>query len=467
LTTLAGKVDSHQRPRATLGNNVRMTTQLRLPYFAAQFPGLFALRKTWQQFDHTEGCKPLDHPQARISMDRRPPFLPGEKALLAKQAAEQRKADAEEAKRIKAARKAEPKQPRSQIAKVEKVALKPASDQPKSKPQEVECRTPPPPFDMLDLPGAMNNMHFFVGSKLARRWFNGRNHAIPKDELYVYPDDMVDTETVSLEFILKHSKARGKYHKLINSEIYDEEATKAIKAKMGKWLAAKFVDKGIAYSGDLDILKLCRGDIQQLHNDFLFRRVEVSNFDTLTWDFGLTDLTASLAHFSFIAAIANARIYSAKYFSYPKGAAPVHCCEPTIEVTHIYVYARDSYSFADRPGKKASQYLGHWNRSGVVLVADAAAADLSNKFTKSDIQWGDIPYDGDGFDKPVDLLRGMFVKPMRKPDVFYPVRNTDYQKWREKFNRGGDFLICTKPRKIKLPKPIKLTMDEICKPYEK
>jgi hypothetical protein len=432
-----------------------------------QYPGLFALRKTWQQFDRVEGCKPLDYPQARILMERRPPFLPGEKQMLARHAAEQRKADAAEAKRLKAAQKAEPRQPRSQAAKVEKVALKAATDKSQSKPPEVECRIPPPPFDMLDLPDAMNNMHFFVGSKLARRWFNGRNHTIPDDDEYVYPSDMVDTEIVTLDFILKHPKARGKYEQLISREIYDSVALGFMKKRMHEWLAAKFIGKGISYSGELDTLALCRGDIQRLHNGFQSRRVEVSNFDTLDWSFGLTDLTASLAHFALVASIANARINSAKYFSYPKGAAPVYCSESTVEVTHIYVYARDSYSFADRPGKKASQYLGHWNRGGVVLVADAVASELSNKFVKSDIQWGDITYDGDGFDKPVDLLRGMFGQPMRKPDVFYPVRNTDYQKWREKFNRGGDFIIYTKPRKIKLPTPIKFTMDEICKPYAK
>jgi hypothetical protein len=439
-----------------------MTTQLRIPYFSLQYPGFFVLSKTWQLHDAPGGCRPLDNPQARILMERRPPFLPGEKELIAKQAAEKRQADAAEAKQRKAAQKAAPQQSRSQASNVEKVALRAASDLPKSKPQAAACR-PPPPFDMLDLPEAMDNMHFFVGSKLARRWFNSRRHEIPDNRDYIYPDDMVDTKIVTLDFILKYPRAQDRYEHLVRNGVYDGVAFDAIKEKMRQWLAAKFIDKGTAYSGDLDSLALCRGDIQKLNNEFQFRRETVSNFDTLSWRL-LTDLTASLANFDFVAAIANARIYTTKYFSYPKGQPMVYCCESTVEVTHIYVYARDSYSFADRPGKKASQYLGHWNKGGVVLVPEAVTSELANKFADRDIQWGDVAHSEEGFGSPVDLLRGMFGQQMRKQDVHYPVHNSDYLAWRQKFNRGGDFLICTKPTRIKLRESIKITLDEICKP---
>jgi hypothetical protein len=140
----------------------------------------------------------------------------------------------------------------------------------------------------------------------------------------------------------------------------------------------------------------------------------------------------------------------------------VYCCLPHVEVTHIYVYAQDSYSFGDITRQKASQYLGHWNRNGVILVPAAVASDRANRYG-IDIQWRDSPQSADGFDKPVDTLKGMFGE-MRKQDVYYPVRNGDYSKWRAKFNRGGDFLIFTKPKKIQLPKPIKFTLGEICKP---
>lgn len=340
-----------------------MPSQLRIPYYRMDFAGFFALHRVWRLFDKAEGCKPLNNPHAAILMERKPPPLPGEKALLAKQAAEKRKADAEEAKRRKAEQKAEPQQARSEAAKVEKVALKAASDQPKSKPREVECKAPPP-FDMLDLPDAMDKIDFTVAAKLARRWFNGRKYEIPNDRHYVYPHDMVDTKIVSLDFVLKHRKAKARYDNLIKNAIYKDASIDAIKEAMRNLSAKKFIGNGIAYSGEIDAFAHSGKDIQKLHSEFQFQREVISNFDPMNWSYSLTDLTASLANFSFIAAIANARVYAEKYYSYPKGKPMVYCCQSTVEVTHIYVYARDSYSFRDRPGRKASQYLGHWNSTG-------------------------------------------------------------------------------------------------------
>jgi hypothetical protein len=121
-----------------------------------------------------------------------------------------------------------------------------------------------------------------------------------------------------------------------------------------------------------------------------------------------------------------------------------------------------AYSFADISGEKASQYLGHWNRNGVILVTAAAVSDRVNRYG-FDIECGSAPYEVDGFDRPVDTLRGLFGT-MRKQNVYYPVHNRDYSVWRKKFNRGRDFLIFTKPKKIKLLKPIQFTLEEICRP---
>ena len=95
----------------------------------------------------------------------------------------------------------------------------------------------------------------------------------------------------------------------------------------------KLLDHYIAYSGELDALAHSGLDIQKLHNDFQFQREAVSNLDTLDWSFGLTDLTASLANFAICAAVAEARVHSEKYYNYPKGAAPVYCCQSQVEVT--------------------------------------------------------------------------------------------------------------------------------------
>ena len=420
-----------------------MPAQRRLPFYRLDFA-------RWKLFDNADGCKPLDNPQAAILMDRRPPYLPGEKALLAKQAAEKRKAE----------QKAASKQPHPGVANVEKAALKAANEQAKDEQPVEKCKAPPP-FDMLDLPDAMDKMGFTVAAKLARRWFNGRKHAIPRDKpaSYVYPSDMIDTETVTLEFVLKYQKVKEKYDQLITGEIYTDNAIKALKQRMRDLMATPFLDGHRPYSGNIRTLAFCGGDIQKLDKVFRFQHMNISSFDTLNGRF-LTDLTASLANFNLNIAIANANVVAEKYQRYPKEAPYVFCCQFHVEVTDIYVYANDSYSFADITSQKASQYLGHWNRNGVILVLEAVAADRANRYG-IDIELGDTPVAPSL--GPVDTLQGWFGQ-MRKQDVYYPVHNRDYSTWREKFNRGGDFMIFTKPMKIKLPKPIKFTTEEICRP---
>jgi hypothetical protein len=48
-------------------------------------------------------------------------------------------------------------------------------------------------------------------------------------------------------------------------------------------------------------------------------------------------------------------------------------------------------------------------------------------------------------------------------NLYYPIRNSDYRRWRKVHNRGGDFLIMTEPKLIKLDQPIVLDMAEVCK----
>ena len=48
-------------------------------------------------------------------------------------------------------------------------------------------------------------------------------------------------------------------------------------------------------------------------------------------------------------------------------------------------------------------------------------------------------------------------------DVYYPMRNRDYRQWRKAKKRGGDFLIMTEPKLLKLNQPIVLDMAEVCR----
>jgi hypothetical protein len=339
--------------------------------------------------------------------------------------------------------------------------------------EDDDCRTPPP-FDMLDIPGAMEKMGFYIAAKLSRRWFNARKNIITHASDR-YPEDMVDSKTVSLDFTLRHGGAKGKLLALINKEIYTDNAIKTLKTNIHHLVSKQFQNHGTALIGKIDSWKRSYGDVQSLHQNYQFQLIKVITPETLDENAGPTDLTASLGNFFYMAAIANANVYSEKYYSYA-GPSPRFCCRSRVEVTHIYVYARDSYSFADKPGGTASQYLGHWNRYGMILVPAAIAADtINNGIGKKggNLQWGNHPdtpslsliYDN-GFKKPVDIINGLFKRSLRKQDVYYPIYNNDYSAWRQKYNRGGDFVIYSNLVKIMLSRSIKFDLDEICKPGE-
>ena len=58
------------------------------------------------------------------------------------------------------------------------------------------------------------------------------------------------------------------------------------------------------------------------------------------------------------------------------------------------------------------------------------------------------------------------IRKFREEDFYYPIYNKSYREWREKHKRGGDFMIYSKPKYMKLKKPIKFDLETICRPPE-
>nr|WP_282434913.1 DUF6402 family protein [Burkholderia ambifaria] len=120
-------------------------------------------------------------------------------------------------------------------------------------------------------------------------------------------------------------------------------------------------------------------------------------------------------------------------------------------MTHIYAYVKDNYSF------NGKQYLGHWNRHGVIIAPGSLLTSSSSPKRDSDIDiWAK------SINKPVDTRKGLF-RNFRKSDVYFPVYNADYDRWRERHQRGKDFMLYSKPIYLKLKKPIDLDLGEICR----
>ncbi len=330
----------------------------------------------------------------------------------------------------------------------------------------------PKPFDLYDMPSALKTAGFKVAAKLAQKWLDAPAYsAYGTDEPgnakeRRYPADKVDLSSVSLSWLQSQPKIEERYQALLG-KLNLQPARKALQDIFTSHLATY-----PNWSHDLNTREHCQGDWQTMHKLFQFQLESVSMLDTLTDTLGMTDVTAAIANFYFYAAVAQASITSRNYNVYNTPTGTQRCSKSTVQVTHIWVYAKDSYSFHD--SGQSSQYLGHWNKSGVIVLPVAVAASVGMKKISDEVRGDDYPlpvkqvltwlnnqrmefWNNEVARFPVDI-----GTKMAEADVYYPLHNRDYRQWRKSKKRGGDFLIMTEPKLVRLDQPIVLDMAEVC-----
>ncbi len=407
-----------------------------------RYPYLVKEGQDWVLKRNMNGCRPVKV-QASILMDKSPAPLPGALATSARTTP----SHPPEGRRV----------------------VTDTSNTKDSKAQTPEgCPVPPPPFDMLDIPVGMKHMGFKYASYLVQRWFNGRAHIAPVDRGAIFPKEFIDTGSLKLSWVLGFGEVRQRYEHLLANNLATTASENIFNQKARENLTRKFqqfmVQQRHQFSGVLDTLTTCAGDLQVLHQQFQFQLANISLADVLGRPtMMMNDLAASLANFGLFAAVATAKISNARYSRYD--IEPWRkCSHARVEITHIYVYAKDSYSFNDNFGSGISQYLGHWNRHGVIIAANAALAELFSKVTSPQYHYESgneprmyLPPVPQHLDMPVDSGNRW-----RESEVFYPVRNQHFQSWRELKKRGGDFLIYSNLERVKLAEPIKLDLGEAC-----
>ncbi|MCO8321134.1 DUF6402 family protein [Burkholderia cenocepacia] len=423
----------------------------RLPYYQISPSVLPFTAPTWKAYVGSQGCVPINTPQC-ISYAR---LAPGEDPPppSPKPTPEQIEAEAAFKKLLAAQPKAPPKPPA-----------------PPKEAADAEDHDKIPEFDLQDVPVAMEKMGWFMAAKLARRWFAGSSH-IYNDK----PDSEqpLDDTTITLNWALKYGKVKDRLNELLSQDIYSEKAFTIIKKKILQHATAAFTET-TSQNPNLSFDTNAGTDIRQFHIDWQIQRKKVTTFDTLSGTTP-TDLTATLGNFLIYAAIGKVEVTSEKFFSYEK-KTPEFCVDSVAKLTHIYIYIKDNYSFNDDDPSK-SQYLGHWNKTGMITSYLEAANDLlgqvkpelkmrmsGDKIEEDKINWDYLSIKKET-DKPVDARRGFFGKLVKK-DVYWPVYNRTYNEWRSKHNRGEDFMIYSNPQLFKLTKPIIIKLETICRPYD-
>jgi len=399
-----------------------MASVTKFPYYKQDLGWLFS---SWRQYAGRKGCAIIySSKQTAVRMERKPPGYTPPKPSAAASA--------------KPSMPAPPVKSQSAKADIPKVL-------------GVECKNPPP-FDMLDLPDAMDKEKFKIAAKLARKWFSGPSYTY--DNHPDGPQPIVDTKTVTLSWALSYGSVKKNYEALYTKDVYSANAIIFVKKKLNSFFSKTFAAGGVI-TKRMDTLKITDKSVVRLHHEFQFQLNHISTLATID-DFGPTDLTAALGSFNLYAAIGEFQVVAHPEYNDSSGGKQQVCYTPTVTITHVYIYAKDNYSFNDE--KSSSQYLGHWNKSGIIMVSPttvaSTAAELVDTMTdRVDLELGNYP---------VTNYIKMFGSV--SPDtVYYPIRNRDFRAWRSKFNKGGDIMVYSNVKKIKLAKPITVILDKLCK----
>lgn len=304
----------------------------KLPYYKPK-KGLFG--SELREYKGSQGCVPLDT-QRSVSINR---LAPGEKP---------------------------PPPPPKAISRPSNAPPPPAPPQPPPQTDQTRTKGPPtqaesevcenpPPFDLQDVPIAMDNLGWKVSARLARIWFAGAAHTYNNVPTSVQPLNLND---VTLDWSLKFGNVKRKFENLISNDIYRQKAIGLAREKILTRIERQFWEnRGANLNINTGHLL---NDILQFHKNWQFQLTPISNWDTLE-NLAPTDLTGALANFNIYAAIGNVEIFGDKYFRYVK-TSNFYCIDASARITHIYAYIKDNYSFNDK------QYLGHWNKHGVIIA---------------------------------------------------------------------------------------------------
>ncbi|MEK7888824.1 DUF6402 family protein [Burkholderia contaminans] len=386
----------------------------------------------WKLHDGADGCKIV--PNFSLSMDRPAPPLP----MQPKSIATEPKHSSATPKRDSLDKMVD------DLERVGKALARfqtwlNASAPPKPAIVKLKKDDSVPAFDIQEIPAAMRKIYLPTSAKLMERWFSGKlnysrtssdeSSEINQDGI-PYPSDMYDMSTIKLDWILRFPRAKRQFDHLINEMIRSPKS----RIELYKLLIPYKDCAARLYTDDI-----CGNDIRELHRRFQFQYSKVDStfgqkietqLDAQLRNNGIPDdLSGALGSFNIYAALGSAR------FSWD-----VDSRRTTAEVTGVWVYVKDNYTFTDKSNER-SQYLGHWSSDGVIVVPYSAIAARSNS--------EHIPYVKYAVARGNSLIKG---------NVYYPIENVDFRKWSDIHGRGGDFIIYSDKKFIPISPPIEISL---------
>ncbi|MDA8450967.1 DUF6402 family protein [Acidovorax sp. NCPPB 3859] len=265
-------------------------------------------------------------------------------------------------------------------------------------------------FQLRDIPNVMRSrLGWTVASALMERWFNGAPFRLPPEmkegrasqyRLSQLAGVHLDETTVTMAWALRFARVQSALARL-----QANWATPAGVGMLKRRIANQYSSLQCVRFGDLSQPAKILDETCQV-NYLVFGK----------WSDPLDDFYGAMGEAQMNVAVSGIVI--------PKDGGGA-----MVEIDELGFYLRDSYDFNDNHAF-LSQPLGCWGFAGVQC----------GPLTRTTVKVEDVIVD---------------EEPSAVESYKYLVQNADFQRWREKHQRGGDFMVLSDVLRVRLPFPQK------------
>jgi hypothetical protein len=295
-----------------------------------------------------------------------------------------------------------------------------------------------PPFDLQDIPDAMDTQKLAIAAKFMRKWFAGEaNYASNKDgankgithDGKPYPASMIDETTITWKWVTSFPRVRDKVDELIRDNLLTSKSIIVLRKILEPYKNKSSYNCASEYNGST----------HDFNGKFAFQNSPIDKLTSekvkLYADIQKNEYPDEIlgALGAFQINVAVGKFWCVNYYQDGETKGRL------ITIESIFLYVKDSFDFLDQEGV-GSQYLGHWSHKGLYI---APIGKIGNNWSSSWIE-------------NALLMDGKSI--YEKGAVMYPTSNKYFRNWREKHKQGGDFLIYSRPVEYKLDKEIKIVV---------
>ncbi|MDO5070287.1 MAG: DUF6402 family protein [Neisseria zoodegmatis] len=262
-------------------------------------------------------------------------------------------------------------------------------------------------FKLRDIATVMRNHGWHMGAKAQDAWFEGdyyeftkeqkRRNELILDDAEALKKGIVQPNFVTWKWLDSFPLVKKKYQELITQSIYSEKAKGELRKNINK--NKENIPKGTFHH-------LASANILKYHLDWSFQHIKIGDSieekpirpsSIEDWFVAFGSFGLYTAPYEIILTHKSGDIYRAK-------------------IPLIAVYAKDTYDYV------GEQFLGFWNEKGVRILAgsifDNGKAALGKELNSVKVT--------------APLLDGDNIH----TDLFLPVNNSDFRRWRETANKG-------------------------------